>query len=338
MSWSGRLLDKTTKHHEVVHCRLQPDLLAQMGPVVEYNYITHLINQPPATNDDSQWQHGAIHDVLSSRMPMPEAWQCTPRFSNRGKRSWQRPVIVVGVLGPSGTGKSSLCQRLSRNLNSPFEPLQTDWYARKPQELPQCIHRSSIPSMQWNQEHCYELPCCYDMNGLHDEMLKLVSHMAQCDKADLHPYYLRTPKRRQRRLQSAGELRDHEPAYLIVEGFILFAEPAIVQQLNELVWLKVPWQISCERRYKRAGQFSDPDAFRVVYKEHIHVAHISCQGLFLRNVAHRDVHEIDATDNANVVYEKVIACLTDPPCQDDLQQVQGLTNLATRQRISKEPL
>ena len=192
--------------------------------------------------------------------------------------------------------------------------------------------------MQWDQEHCYELPCCYDMNGLHDEMLKLVSHMAQCDKADLHPYYLRTPKHRQRRLQSAGELRDHEPAYLIVEGFILFAEPAIVQQLNELVWLKVPWQIRCERRYKRSGRFSDPDTFRVIYKEHIHVAHLSCQGLFLRNVAHRDVHEIHATDDANVVYEKVIASLTNPSCQDDLQQVQGLTNLATRRRISKEPL
>ena len=165
---------------------------------------------------------------------MPEAWQCTPRFAYLGKRSWQRTVIVIGVLGLSGTGKSSLCQRLSRTLNSPFEPISTDWYLRKPRELPQCIHRASIASMQWNQERCYELPCCYDLNGLHDELLQLVSHVAQCEKADLHPYYLRTPKRRQRRLQSAGELLDHEPAYLIVEGFILFAELVESSLANQL--------------------------------------------------------------------------------------------------------
>ena len=29
--WSGRLHDKTTRHHEAVHCRLQPDLLARLS-------------------------------------------------------------------------------------------------------------------------------------------------------------------------------------------------------------------------------------------------------------------------------------------------------------------
>ena len=277
----------------------------------EYSYITHLIKQPPAVNDDSQWKHQAIHSVLSSRVAMPEAWQCMPSGFNRRKRSWKRQVILVGILGPSGAGKTSLCQRLSRALNSPFEPISTDWYLRKSHDLPRCPHLAADSSMQWNQERCYELPCCYDLNGLHDELLNFVNHVAECKKADLHPYYLRTPKRRQRRLQSAGVLLDNEPTYLIVEGFILFAEPAIVNQLNELVWLHVPWQLSCERRYKRAGQVSQRDAFRVLYKEHVHAAHISCQGLFRRNVARRDVHEIDATGDADVVYGKVLACLMD---------------------------
>ena len=155
-----------------------------MGPEAEYSYITHLINQPPAVNDDSQWMHQAIHSVLSARMSMPEAWQCVPSFVNRGKRSWEREVIVLGVLGPSGAGKTSLCQRLSRALNSPFEPISTDWYLRQSHELPRCLHRAADSSMQWNQERCYELPCCYDLNGLHDELLKFVNHVAQCKKAD----------------------------------------------------------------------------------------------------------------------------------------------------------
>ena len=56
-------------------------------------------------------------------------------------------------------------------------------------------------------------------------------------------------RRRRRQLQSAGVLLDNEPTYLIVEGFILFAEPVFVDQLNELVWLHVLGQITCERRY-----------------------------------------------------------------------------------------
>ena len=280
-------------------------------PAEEYTYITHLINQQVGCNDDSQWYHQAIHSVLSERVLMPPAWCCIPSSLNQGKRYWKREVIVVGVFGASGAGKTSLCRRLSYELNSPFEAISTDWYLRRESDLPPCPHHAADPNMQWCQDRCYELPCCYDLNALHDELLTCVSHVAQCKTLNLHPYHFRTPRTRRRRLRPAGEWRDNVPSYIIVEGFILLAEPAIVHQLTKLVWLHVPWDISFTRRCKRAGRIS-----REEYKEHVDEAHRCCLNLYRRNVADRDVHEIDATGDADVVYGKVFACLTDPPGQD----------------------
>ena len=281
-------------------------------------------NQPVAGNDTSQWQHQALHDVQSRRVAMPEAWECVPSGIERGRpSSWWRQVIVVGVLGPSGAGKSSLCRRLSRKLNCPYESISTDGYVRRKRDLPRCPHRASDPSVQWSQDCCYELPCSYDLNGFHDELLLLVKYVAQCKKGDLHPYYM-TQLGRQRKLQPAMDLREGEPVYIIVEGFILFAEPAIVHQVDELVWLHVPWETSCERRCKREGRNPEGPR-RIVYKEHIHAAHLNYQRLLLRNVGHREVLDIDASGDADDVLQQVLARLTDPKRQkkNDMRGAMG---------------
>ena len=75
----------------------------------------------------------------------------------------------------------------------------------------------------------------------------------------------------------------------------MFSEPGIVQQLDELVWLNVPWEMSCVRRFTREARHKDLDDFRALYKEHIHAAHRSWEPLLHRNVAHRNVHQIDAS-------------------------------------------
>ena len=166
--------------------------------------------------------------------------------------------------------------------------------------------------MQWSQKRCYELPCSYDLNGLHDELLFLVKHVAQCKKGAFHPYFLSTPRQRSRRLQSTiFEVLDNVPTYIIVEGFILFAEPAIVHQLDKLVWLQVPWHLSSERRCKREGRPRNDNTFHMVYRDHIHAAHLSVQGLLRRNVAHRHVHEVGASGDADDVFRKVFDSLSD---------------------------
>ena len=119
----------------------------------EYTYITHLIEQPAAVDDPSQWGYQAIHSVYASRFPMPEAWECVP--SSLGSRLRSRPksgreVIVVGVLGPSGVGKSSLCRRLGYEMKSPFEPLQSDWHPAVGSSLAcmTCVHICGVRHMR----------------------------------------------------------------------------------------------------------------------------------------------------------------------------------------------
>ena len=111
----------------------------------EYTYITHLIQQPAAVDDPSQWSYQAIHSVYASRFPMPEACECVPSSLGSHLRSRSksgREVTVVGVLGPSGVGKSSLCRRLGYEMKSPFEPLQSDWHPSVTSSLAcmTCVH------------------------------------------------------------------------------------------------------------------------------------------------------------------------------------------------------
>ena len=286
-----------------------PTTMDTKEPAEEHTYITHLIHQPAAVNDFSQWAHQAIHSVYASRMPMPEAWQRVPHSSGSRQRSGRR-VVLVGVMGPSGVGKSSLCRRLGRALESPFEPIATDWYVRPPADLPRCPHRATDSRLQWSQAKCYEFPWCYDLNGLHDELLLLVRHVAQCKQTELHPYYLQPPReRRPRLLQKTGEVNEDGPTYLFVEGFVLFAEPALVCQLDELVWLDVPLDISAQRRYRRGARLANYEDFCLECRDHIHAAHVSYRGLLERNVQHRYVHRVDASHGASEVFRQVLTCL-----------------------------
>ena len=254
-----------------------------------YTYITHLIQQPVPVND------------------------CVPCSSSSCLRSRPisgRRVFVVGVLGPSGVGKSSLCWRLAHATKSPFQPLQSDWYVRPAACLPPCTHYATAPHLQWDQRVCYELPSSYDLNGLHDELVRLIRHVAHCKPAEFHPYCVKPPLARwQGQLWKTGEGTEAGPIWLFVEGFVLFAEPSLVALMDELVWLDVPWKISAKRRYQRGNGRVNYETFCSEYRDHMCVAHDSYRQLMESNVQHRYVHKINAAADAEEVFHEVLTAL-----------------------------
>jgi hypothetical protein len=84
---------------------------------------------------------------------------------------------------------------------------------------------------------------------------------------------------------------DSSPAYVVVEGFVLFAEPPLVDLLDHLVWLKCSAVTASQRRCLR--EHSGPMGADL-YMHHVAVAHEQYQGLLRRNVEHRTVIEVDA--------------------------------------------
>ena len=212
-------------------------------------------------------------------------------------RAWRyqlREVIILGVQGPSGAGKSSLARALCQWLRSPWEPIGTDLYRRHDSNMLCCPHQAPDVGKQWDQEHCFEFPASYDLNLLHDDIGKLRHLTATASGPE--PFWLRTPAYGWCALKHTQTLWGSSPMYIIVEGFVLFAEPAIVKQLDVLVWLDIPWELAAERRLRREKKRPDErEEFISTYKDHIHKVERSCRSLYRRNTASREVLHADAS-------------------------------------------
>ena len=102
-----------------VSCLLKNMLPGGTTADVECSYVMHPIKQPPAVNDDSQRMHQAIHSDLSTRRPMLVAYECMPSSFGRGKRSWGKQIIGIGVLGPSEE-KDQLVSATSPRIEQPL--------------------------------------------------------------------------------------------------------------------------------------------------------------------------------------------------------------------------
>ena len=140
--------------------------------------------------------------------------------------------------------------------------------------------------------------------------MKLIAHVTQCKPEELHPYYIKPPaERRQRQLVKTGEMLDTGPIYLFVEGLVIFAEPSLVALMHELVWLDVPWRIAADRRYKRGSRLENCEDAKLVYRDHVHVAHTQCRRLLEFNVQHRHVLKVNAAAGKEQVFREVLAAL-----------------------------
>ena len=116
---AGSHVHKFAASMEDVSCLLKNMLPGGTTADVECSYVMHLIKQPPAVNDDSQRMHQAIHSELSTRRPMLVAYECMPSSFDRGKRSWEKQIIGIGVLGPSEE-KDQLVSATSPRIEQPL--------------------------------------------------------------------------------------------------------------------------------------------------------------------------------------------------------------------------
>ena len=90
----------------------------------EYTYITHLIMQPPSCQDVSQMPYQALEEIMHRKLSQPmRRASPAPLVANDDvfvpkaspPRAWRyqlREVIILGVQGPSGAGKTSLARTL----------------------------------------------------------------------------------------------------------------------------------------------------------------------------------------------------------------------------------
>jgi uridine kinase len=290
-------------------------LASQRKSGSRFTYVTYLNSLPAANPDDLLMSdvvdnfHRTLRERIAKQGRLKAALVMEPSIRQVARPVPGRRVVIIGVEGRSGSGKSSLAQWLSRELKSPYNAIGTDSFVRKAHHLPVCPHLAPPNCVQWCRKACYELPGAYDLNLFKEEIVRVRKILESCSNGHVPVVYLETPKNYVP-LRPRQDLEHAAPVYLVVEGFILFVEPQIIGECKHLLRLSVPPAQSCLRRFHRERKAPKQwQGFRLQYLYHVDAARQSLMPLVERNLAGRHVHNVDASGDQEAVRQTVLQAI-----------------------------
>ncbi len=136
-------------------------------------------------------------------------------------------VILIGIAGPSASGKSTVCEELQKKFKDTLL-IHTDDYWCNPDHFPK---KDGFKN--------WELPECLDFDTLHANLIALKQ-----GKTIFGPQWIQgsyPPAR-----------KELKPANIIlVEGFRLFYDPRIRKILDFKIYIDVPEDVILHRRIQR---------------------------------------------------------------------------------------
>ena len=137
------------------------------------------------------------------------------------------PAFVIGIAGPSGSGKSSLTEGLVQRLGSCLAVLELDAYYRTPQE---------VALLQYGHDN----PSAVDLDAVHRDLLALR------DGRDVQvPVYDFT------RHERSGDRPQSARPVIVVEGLYLFWHQGLRNAIDHRVWVEAPADQLFQRRLQR---------------------------------------------------------------------------------------
>lgn len=259
----------------------------------------------------------------TSRIESSDAWLCSVVPPTR-LPGFLRDVIVVGVCGPSASGKGRLtysdepgADSLTCRLKCPFLPLCSDFWFKAHRDLPACPHEPpAAGNAKWRRDKCPEMPESQDLRSLCVALQHLVLQLGTAPPGLAPDVNVDMPRGRIAYPKAAfGALLSDEPVYVIVEGFVIFAEPDLVARCHHLFWLEMSCETGCRRRFhrqnKRWPQDTEPKfiSFREIYTGHIHESHRRCRDRMLGNIRGREHVQIDAEQGADAILRAASSAL-----------------------------
>lgn len=159
---------------------------------------------------------------------------------DEGVKSSQNLVLLVGVGGPSGTGKSSLASLLAEALQSPVEPITMDSYFM-PWQMPH------VPGFGKN----WELPENIDLPSFQKDLLRVLGTLSHCSEVPRTLQVTRSGENIVRREFAGRPLRSDAPVFVIVEGFLLFYFVELAPLFDVALWIECPRDVCLNRRFHR---------------------------------------------------------------------------------------
>lgn len=132
----------------------------------------------------------------------------------------RRTVFVVGIGGPTCSGKSTLATELAEALNTPFQVASADDYFKIPSDWPTCTHGYA--------DHCEESADTIDHEALTSHLDRVVEQLRNASH-DARPRKVGMIRQRTERI--------NDLVFVVVEGFFIFAEARLVGLCDYLIWL-----------------------------------------------------------------------------------------------------
>ena len=183
-------------------------------------------------------------------------------------------IVVIGVAGPSGSGKSTVASTLAACLRSPFLPIPQDlWLVRE--RMPEIPDKA-----EWGRN--FEKPDGIDVSGFLATVTRLAqTAVAACEEgaatwsAALESISrVDTPKQAGVSLMSpfatsgSVDCPQHllpppaatETLFIVLEGFLLFFWPEIVQRCDVRLFVATPQEV-CRSRRRARQTLREPAAF-----------------------------------------------------------------------------
>lgn len=156
-------------------------------------------------------------------------------------RAPRRRVVLVGITGPSGIGKTTVANRVATLLASPIKAITLDSF--------------------WRQGFDNQSPDAYDSS-----LLALVLQKLKLEIEEATTWPVKALQFFADYIESTDKWDSSaSTVVVIVEGFHLLAYPKVRKKLSLSVMLEADWWICANRRRVREGEWWNEDAYSSWY-------------------------------------------------------------------------
>lgn len=178
----------------------------------------------------------------------------------------RRRVVLVGIAGASGSGKSSLARILAERFCSPLESISGDQY-----NSPATTH--PVYGKDW------ETPAGMNFKLLREDLLHILDTLATARSLPA----LRVGPRKELLKSGHGLSNDNKLVFVFVESFLLFHDEELTRMCDVKLWIEADCETCLLRRFHRRQKKKSLEEFESFFRGLVWKSYLEYRGVQVAN-------------------------------------------------------